>query len=187
MMQKLVMNKILIFFIGLILISTDLLAQLQAVSLEQRVENSTLVFEGKVLQKSSFWDTDRRHIYTSNLVSVYKVFKGQLSNSIVEVITIGGIVGDQMEKVSYGLDLQEGSLGVFTCIPNNIKLSSSSKNLRIQPYAEIQGFISYDLSSGTARDVFNVYKNVSGEIYPVLQKLTHSNYKVMNKADFKIK
>ena len=186
-MQKLVMNKILLFFIGLILISTDLLAQLQAVSLEQRVENSALVFEGKVLQKSSFWDTDHRHIYTSNLVSVYKVFKGQLSNSIVEVITIGGIVGDQMEKVSYGLDLQVGSLGVFTCIPNNIKLSSSSKNLRIQPYAEIQGFISYDLSSGTARDVFNVYKNVSGEIYPVLQKLTHSNYKVMNKADFKIK
>jgi hypothetical protein len=78
-------------------------------------------------------------------------------------------------------------LGVFTCIPNNIKLSSSSKNLRLQPYAEIQGFISYDLSSGTARDVFNVYKSVSGEIYPVLQKLSHSNYKVMNKADFKIK
>ena len=172
------MNKILLFFIGLILISTDLLAQLQAISLEQRVENSTLVFEGKVLQKSAFWDTDRRHIYTSNLVSVYKVFKGQLSNSIVEVITIGGIVGDQMEKVSYSLDLQEGSLGVFTCIPNN---------LRLQPYAEIQGFISYDLSSGTARDVFKVYKNVSGEIYPVLKKLTHSNYKVMNKADFKIK
>jgi hypothetical protein len=85
------------------------------------------------------------------------------------------------------LDLQEGALGVFTCIPNNTKLTSSSKNLRLRPYAEIQGFISYDLASGTARDVFKVYKNVSGEIYPVLQKLTHSNYKVMNKADFKIK
>jgi hypothetical protein len=181
------MNKILFFFIALVLISTDLSAQLQAVSLEQRVENSTLIFEGKVLRKSSFWDADHRHIYTSNLVSVYKVFKGELSNSIVEVITIGGMVGNQMEKVSYGLDLQEGALGVFTCIPNNTKLTSSSKNLRLRPYAEIQGFISYDLASGTARDVFKVYKNVSVEIYPVLEKLTHSNYKVMNKADFKIK
>jgi hypothetical protein len=140
------MNKILLFFIVLILISTDLSAQLQAVPLEQRVENSSLVFEGKVLRKSSFWDTDRRHIYTSNLVSVYKVFKGELSNSIVEVITIGGIVGNQMEKVSYGLDLQEGSVGVFTCIPNKAKLAASSKNLRLRPYAEIQGFIRYDLS-----------------------------------------
>jgi hypothetical protein len=187
MMKKSVLHKILLIFLTLVLVSTNLLAQLQAVPLEQRVENSTLVFEGKVLQKSSFWDTDRRHIYTSNLVSVYKVFKGELSNSIVEVITIGGIVGNQMEKVSYGLDLQEGSLGVFTCIPNNTKLSSSSKNLRLRPYAEIQGFISYDLATGTARDVFKIYKNISGEIYPVLQKLTHSNYKVMKKADFKIK
>ena len=181
------MNKILLFFIALILISTDLSAQLQAVPLEQRVENSSLVFEGKVLRKSSFWDTDRKHIYTSNLVSVYKVFKGELSNAIVEVITIGGIVGNQMEKVSYGLELQEGSVGVFTCIPNNTKLATSSKNLRLRPYAEIQGFIRYDLATGTARDVFKVYKNVSGEIYPALQKLTHSSYKVMNKADFKIK
>ncbi|MDO8992712.1 hypothetical protein [Daejeonella sp.] len=178
------MNKILLFFIALSLISAELSAQLQAVPLEQRVENSTLVFEGRVLRKSSFWDTDRRHIYTSNLVSVYKVFKGELSNAIVEVITIGGIVGNEMEKVSYGLDLQEGSVGVFTCIPNNTKLATSSKNLRLRPYAEIQGFIRYDLATGTARDVFKVYKNVSGEIYPVLQKLTHSNYKVMNKADF---
>jgi hypothetical protein len=181
------MNKILLFFIVLALNSTDLSAQLQAVPLEQRVEKSTLVFEGKVLRKSSFWDTDRRHIYTSNLVTVYKVFKGELSNSNVEVITIGGMVGNQMEKVSYGLDLQEGSVGVFTCIPNNTKLASSSKNLQLRPYAEIQGFIHYDLATGTARDVFKVYKNVSREIYPVLQKLTHSNYKVMNKADFKIK
>jgi len=185
--MKLNMKRIVLFIIALTLISADLSAQLQAVPLEQRVENSTLVFEGRVLSKSSFWDTDRRHIYTSNLVSVYKLFKGALSNATVEVITIGGIVGNEMEKVSYGLDLQEGSVGVFTCFPNNIKLPPGSKNLRLRPYAEIQGFIRYDLNTGTARDVFKVYKNVSGEIYPVLQKLTNSNFKVMNKADFKIK
>lgn len=181
------MNRISLFFFLLSLISADLSAQLQAVSLQQRVENSNLVFEAKVLSKTSFWDTDRRHIYTSNLVSVYKVFKGQLNSSTVEVITIGGIVGNEMEKVSYGLDLQVGSVGVFTCIPNNTKLNSGSKNLQLRPYAEIQGFIHYDLATGTARDVFKVYKNVSVEIYPVLQKLAHSNFKVMKKADFKIK
>jgi hypothetical protein len=181
------MKKIILCFFTLSLISADLSAQLQAVSLQQRVENSSLVFEAKVLSKTSFWDTDRRHIYTSNLLSVYKVFKGQLNSSTVEVITIGGIVGNEMEKVSYGLDLQEGSVGVFTCIPNNIKLSKVSKNLQLRPYSEIQGFIRYDLNTGTARDVFKEYKNVSGEIYPVLQKLTRSNFKVMKNADFKIK
>jgi hypothetical protein len=181
------MNKILLCFFVLCLVSADLSAQLQAVSLQQRVENSSLVFEAKVLSKTSFWDTDRRHIYTSNLVSVYKVFKGELSSSTVEVITIGGIVGNEMEKVSYGLDLKEGSVGVFTCIPNNIKLTKVSRNLQLRPYSEIQGFIRYDLNTGTARDVFKVYKNVSGEIYPVLQKLSSSKFKVMKNADFKIK
>jgi hypothetical protein len=181
------MNRILLFFFGLSLISADLSAQLQAISLQQRVENSSLVFEAKVLSKTSFWDTDRRHIYTANLLSVYKVFKGELSSSTVEVITIGGIVGNEMEKVSYGLDLKEGYIGVFTCIPNNIKLTKVSKNLQLRPYSEIQGFIRYDLNTGTARDPFNVYKNVSAEIYPVLQKMAGSNFKVMKNADFKIK
>lgn len=181
------MNRIIIFFIALLLASADLSAQLVPVPLEQRVMNSSLVFEGKVLRRSSFWDKERKHIYTSNLVSVYKVFKGELSNSIVEVITLGGMVGNEMEKVSYGLELQEGYIGVFTCIPNTVKLTAGSKNLRLKPYAEIQGFIRYDLAAGTARDVFKVYKNVSGEIYPAIQKLTSSNYKVLNKADFKLK
>ncbi|MBM3401165.1 MAG: hypothetical protein FJY21_02420 [Bacteroidetes bacterium] len=186
-MKEQIINKIALFFLPFMLITADLWAQLQPVTLEQRVQNSSLVFEAKVLSKTSFWDTERRHIYTANLLSVYKVFKGELKNSVVEVITIGGVVGNEMEKVSYGLDLQEGSVGVFTCIPNTVKFSSPSKNLRLRPYAEVQGFIRYDLSSGTGRDVFKTYKNVSGEIYPALQKLTHSGYKVMNKADFKIK
>lgn len=186
-MERQIINRISLFFIAFMLISIELTAQLQPVTLEQRVQNSTLVFEAKVLSKSSFWDTDRRHIYTSNLVSVYKVFKGELKSAVVEVITIGGVVGNEMEKVSYGLELQEGAVGVFTCIPNNAKIPSASKNLRLRPYAEVQGFIRYDLAAGTARDVFKSYKNISGEIYPVLQKLTHSGYRVMNKADFKIK
>lgn len=187
MMKKLNMNRIIFFFIAFTFISFRAFAQLQQVTLEQRVENSSLVFEGKVLNKSSFWDSDRRHIYTSNQISVYKVFKGELSNSIVEVITIGGVVGNQMEKVSYGLELQEGSVGVFTCVPNTTTFTSGSKNLKLKPYGEIQGFIRYDLANGTAIDVFKHYKNVSGEIYPVLQKLSHSKVKIMNKADFKIK
>ena len=180
------MNRIFIF-IALLLASGNLMAQLVPVPLEQRVMNSSLVFEGKVLSKSSFWDKERKHIYTSNLVSVYKVFKGELDNSIVEVITIGGMVGNEMEKVSYGLELQEGYIGVFTCIPNTAKFTAGSKKLRLKPYAEIQGFIRYDLATGTARDVFKVYKNVSREIYPVIQKLTSSNFRVLNKADFKLK
>ena len=70
-------KRILIFLL-LLLPPAVLKAQLVPLSLEQRVINSDVVFEGKVLSKSASWDENRRHIYTSNLISVYKVFKGEL-------------------------------------------------------------------------------------------------------------
>lgn len=175
---------ILVLFLSL---SGHSMAQLAPLALEQRVMNSNLVFEGKVMSKSSFWNKERTHIYTANVVSVYKVFKGDLNNSTLELITVGGIVGDVMERVSYGLELQEGQIGVFTCIPNSASTVRSSKNLQVKPYGEVQGFIKYDLERGTARDVFKEYKNISEDVYPVLKKLTKSNFKIMKQADFKLK
>ena len=180
------MKKIVFILSLLFLFSGRLQAQLVPLSLEQRIANSNLVFEGKVIDQSSFWNKEHTHIYTSNLISVYKVFKGELSKSVVEVITIGGIVGNDMERVSYGLELREGFIGVFTCIPNTSNFIGQTKNLRVKAYGEIQGFIRYDLASGTASDVFKVYQNVAKEIYPAIQNVTKSNYKIVNKVDFKI-
>lgn len=174
-------------FVAFILSSARSNGQLVPLSLEQRVVNSDVVFEGKVLSQSSAWDESRRHIYTTNTISVYKVFKGQIKSSTVELITLGGTVGDEREDVSYGLKLEPGSVGVFTCIPNTIRLSKAAPNTQLKAYSEIQGFIRYDLKSGTAKDVFNSYKNVSQDVYSTLQKLTHKPYTIVNKADFKIK
>lgn len=180
------MKKIIILFL-FIALADQAHSQLVPLALEQRVMKSNLVFEGKVLSKSSFWNKERTHIYTANTVSVYKVFKGSLTNSTLEVITVGGIVGDMMERVSYGLELQEGQIGVFTCVPNSAQSAQNSKILQVKPYGEVQGFIKYDLATGAAKDVFNSYKSISEDIYPVLKKLTNSNYKIMTKADFKLK
>lgn len=179
-------KRILIFLL-LLLPPAVLKAQLVPLSLEQRVINSDVVFEGKVLSKSASWDENRRHIYTSNLISVYKVFKGELKSSTVEVLTIGGTVGNDREDVSYELKLKEGSIGVFTCVPNTIKLKSGSGKNQLRVYSEIQGFIRYDLKTGSARDVFREYKKVTEDIYVPMQKIMQSKYKIMNKADFKIK
>lgn len=170
----------------LFLASSAVNAQLVPLSLEQRVINSDVVFEGKVISKSASWDEKSRHIYTTNLISVYKVFKGEIKNSTVEVVTIGGTVGNDREDVSYGLKLQEGSIGVFTCVPNTVKLKSAPGITQLKVYSEIQGFIRYDLKTGSARDVFREYKKVTENIYVPVQKIMDSKYKIMNKADFKI-
>ena len=63
------------------------------VSLEERISASEMVVEGEVISKRSFWDARHENIYTSNIIKVYKVFKGTLQQQEIEIITEGGTVG----------------------------------------------------------------------------------------------
>lgn len=170
----------------LLTVSSGAFGQLTPISLEQRIEQSTIVFEGKVVSKKSFWDQAHTHIYTSNVVSVYKVFKGSTTAEQVEIITPGGIVGNQMETVSHTLQLTVGDIGVFTAIPSPVKSSSSSKLLRLKPYSGAQGFIEYNLEDNTAKDAFRTYKTITGEVYSEIKNQTKLNIKTIQKADFQI-
>ena len=44
--------------------------------IQLRTERSELVIEGKVVGCRSFWNENHTQILTSNLVEVYKIFKG---------------------------------------------------------------------------------------------------------------
>ncbi|MES2650907.1 MAG: hypothetical protein V4663_04160 [Bacteroidota bacterium] len=52
-------------------------AQLIPISLEQRIEKSTTIFEGKVVSHASYWDDMKVNIYTSYVFEVTKLFKGK--------------------------------------------------------------------------------------------------------------
>lgn len=86
---------------------------LKEIPLAQQIESSSLVVEGKVISKESFWNADHTNIYTVNTVEVYKVFKGQPATT-VQVVTKGGTVGTMAQKVSPSLNLDTNDVGVFT-------------------------------------------------------------------------
>ena len=82
---------------------------LKKVSLSKQIDKSTLVLEGKVLSKKSFWDTKHQKIYTINTIEVFKVFKGEVLPKI-EIITLGGVIGmlivDPATGAMYKLDTE---------------------------------------------------------------------------------
>ena len=80
-------------------------------SLKNQIDNSSLVVEGKVISKKAFWGDDGL-IYTANTVEIYKVFKGELVETI-EVITVGGTVGSRALISSTSLKLRENDTGIF--------------------------------------------------------------------------
>jgi hypothetical protein len=160
--------------------------QLVPISLEQRIENATTILEGKVIGQTSYWDDNKIHIYTANIVEVYKVFKGQLTAKQVEIITPGGIVGDRMERITYSLELKIGDVGVFTAIPNTTIITTTTKLTQLKVYTGIQGFIQYDLKNSSANDMFSNYKNINKEVYTKIVAQTKFDIKTVQKAPFKI-
>lgn len=160
--------------------------QLISVPLAQRIDKAEVIFEGKVTQKASYWDETHTRIYTSNVVSVYKVFKGSLISDQVEIITYGGIVGPDMEQVSHSLQLSIGDIGIFTAITHNIKLSQPSTLLHLKAYSGQQGFIKFDLASHTANDPFTNYKSITRDLYQAITSQTKTTIRTLKKADYKI-
>ena len=136
--------------------------ELYPVALTQRVDHSTLIAEGKVIAQYSFQPTPRGNIYTSNLVQVYRTFKGNLQGEQIEIITEGGTVGRIKQVHSSTLSLSIGETGLFFCMPASQGISGRA-NFRgnsYMVYSSLQGFIAYDDRTNTAADPFTKYNNI---------------------------
>ena len=51
---------------------------LYKVDLDERIDRSELIVEGRVVDQESFWNRSRTLIYAASTIEVYRVFKGQL-------------------------------------------------------------------------------------------------------------
>ena len=171
---------------ALISLSQFAAAQLYPVSIEQRVTNAQIIFEGRVISQTSFWNEKHTNIFTSNVVEVFKVFKGVLMGAKVEIITEGGTVGMQKESISHTLELTVGDVGIFTAIAGTVKPSQNPSLLSLKVYADQQGFIQYNLANASANDPFNKYANIKTNLYPLITSITKEEIKVIKKADYKI-
>lgn len=158
-----------------LLMSSELLfaqASLREISLQQQIEQSSLIVEGKVVSQNSFWDIESRNIYTSNTIEVFKVFKGE-KVEYIEVITLGGVVGLTAQISSHSLQLSNYKQGVFMLNPTN---KNSLKNeggiVKYETYSGVQGFYKYDLASNAALNVFKSYNDIEKSFYNKIKALS---------------
>lgn len=159
---------------------------IKEVPLAQRVANSDLIIEGKVTEKHSFWNAAHNMIYTANTVEIYKIFKGSVSASSIEVITEGGTVDYYMIKANPSLSLNVGEIGTFTCEnPKRYDVTNINRSglPQYEAYASVQGFIKYDLQNGTASDAFKKYTNIENQLYPAVLSPSMPVYSVVKPFD----
>ncbi len=172
----------------LLCLCTHLSAQsLYPVSLEEKVNHSDLIVEGKVISQESFWNTQHTMIFTSHVIEVTKVFKGVLQEDEIEILTVGGTVGTESIEASDLLTLSRNETGIFFCHASQLNLKSpSSGRALMDVYAGSQGFLSYEIHSEKASAPFARYESITDELYPLLQSKTGRSFTDLN-PDFNIK
>lgn len=177
-------HKIGLCALYVVLFSVKLSAQchLQPLSLKERVQSADFVFEGKVISKYSFYDTNQSHIYTAHEIVVFKDFKGNLTYKTIQFVTKGGIIDGAVEVVNPNLTIDLGETGVFFATapyamdPNNMMQNKAV----LSPYAEAQGMVKYDEPTNTAYDNFNEYGGVESGLYKAIKKYTATNFIVIS-------
>jgi len=173
MLRKLPVN--IFIAIAFMAIANASKGQLYEVNIDEKIANSSLIVEGKVVSQQSFWNRQHTMIYTSNKVELYKVFKGASTNSFIEVLTQGGSVGNESINASDLLELSKDYVGVFFCFPNSIDLRSPLTGNKLwDVYSSSQGYFNYDLDNEKASAPFVRYQNISNQLYgELISKIGH--------------
>ncbi|MCC6463408.1 MAG: IPT/TIG domain-containing protein [Saprospiraceae bacterium] len=153
-----------------LLSACQLHAQLIEISLNEVVDHSSLVVEGRVIARQSFWDNAHHNIYTSNTVEVSRIFKGGAAvPATLEVITYGGTVDNRMDVVSESVQYRIGQVGVFCLMPCVLDLPISPV---WENYGSPHGFFEYDLYTNTVQHPFHSFSAIS-QLETAVRKRTH--------------
>ncbi|OEK09319.1 hypothetical protein A8C32_11385 [Flavivirga aquatica] len=154
---------------------------LKEISLKAQIKSSSLVIEGEVIAKKSVWDNSHKNIYTINTVRVSKVFKGDLLKT-VDIVTLGGTVGETALIVSPSLNLSVRDIGVFMLENDNLVLNKTGKSSseKFKPYGSLQGFYKYNLYDDLVVNPFNKKQGISSSFYAEIMDYTKSNYTEMS-------
>lgn len=90
---------------------------LAATAFEDLFAPGTTVVEARVKSAASFWGSAGEMIYTRYELEVYQVFKGNARRS-VDLVALGGVVGDAAIQVAPFTGLQVNDVGLFALKPS---------------------------------------------------------------------
>lgn len=141
--------------------------------LSQKVEKASYIFEGRVKSETCFWNAQHNLIFTSNIVEVYKVFKGSIANAEVEIITEGGMIGNEMQTVEPNINFTAGDIGIFMAVSTTTRNTSNVPSFTC--YGNAQGFFKYDPLTKSATVPFKKYEDIQN-LYTAIIDLLGATY-----------
>lgn len=137
---------------------------LEKVPFEQTVKSSSLIVEGQVISTRSFWNDAHTMIYTSQIVRIEYIIKGQSQEKQISILSLGGSVGRDFLQVDPELHLLPGAKGIFCINPSRFE-SKLQPGIHWTVEAGLQGFVKYDLDDAKAELPFESFDLKSDEAF----------------------
>jgi hypothetical protein len=162
-------------------------AQLVKISLDEKIEKSSLIVEGRVVGQESYLTRDGE-VYTANKVAVSSLLKGELKGGYVTVTTWGGTTTSQIVTWTHMLTLNTADKGIFFLEESQIE-ETTNRNFpspAYEVYSSSQGFLKFvesDKGAWMAIDPFHVYRNPKDEAFEYIAQKTGKSLMVINGAE----
>jgi hypothetical protein len=148
---------------------------LLSTTIDQRVDESNLVIEGKIIATTPFRGEKVNLIYTNYEIEVFRIFKGDISTETIEMVSVGGKLGDEIVVATPSFEGRIGQVGIFmlTTYKGNV-IDNSRPNLLVG-VAENASIINYHPFQQSIRDVFGEIFDTRVKLYQRIAGITHQN------------
>jgi hypothetical protein len=156
-------------------------------SLEDKINKSDLVVEGVVINntRADGFIGSKGSVFTSSIIRVSKVFKGDIKDTIIELITEGGTLPDGSETGSNGSFIGKDYEGLFFLRMNNSTIQSG-KNIEHYFFLYFNSYIVYDSYKWVHTAAVNgkSTEDFEKDIYKPIEAITGTPRKVIGLMPF---
>lgn len=173
-----------LILLSLLLSPKQVFSQLYEVSLDSRIDQSTLIVEGKVVE-SKCYRSDDGTIYTANKIEVVGILKGEYRNSDLTITTWGGELDSELQTWTHLLTLNKGEHGIFFLEPTHVPaIKDEDYPESFDVYAASQGFVQFvqnDAKAWIAYDPFHTYSDIPNDLYNYVERKSGQTFTYLNK------
>jgi hypothetical protein len=175
-----------------IIFSISCLAQTKQVkdtmhpTLEELVNASDFVVECMAIKNAECFINKDSVIYTSVTLKISKVFKGDISDSLLEIVYKGGVypgITLPYQSVSHGFSIGKGDDGIFFLKSNKIVSLKTELHSFYPTFHEIKYNHNSYLHSA-AMNANLVFDDIENELYKGIELVTHTPRKIIGLNSF---
>jgi hypothetical protein len=161
--------------LSLIFLPNLLFGQLYEVSLDEKIQKSSLIVEGKVIE-SKCYRADDETIYTAHKIKVSALLKGEYLDEYLTITTWGGEIEGELQTWTHLLTLNKGERGIFFLEPTRVPaIKDMDYPESFDVYAASQGFVQFvqnDAKAWVGHEPFHTYSDIPSDLFAYIGRQT---------------